>query len=201
MVVILVAAMVCLGLGQRRGVPARAAVLPPPDRHRDRRRRRDRRPRRVHAADDARPVQAANGIVRRWVRRARHGGVPDPRAAPRADGDERGLADVVAHRPGRRRAGEEEGRGMAWLGGCWFASRLVAGLLVHGLGRRIASRGRLHFTSFTSQPTQPPSLRPFRRLAVPPMLLERREQLGRERRRVARRDVRLARAPASASPG
>ena len=41
--------------------------------------------------------------------------LPDPRAAPRADGDERGLADVVAHRPGRRRAGEEEGRGVEWL--------------------------------------------------------------------------------------
>ena len=56
---------------QRRRVPARAAVLPSTDRHRDGCGRRGGRTRRIHASDDARPVQAAHRLVRRGIRRAR----------------------------------------------------------------------------------------------------------------------------------
>ena len=71
MVAILVMAMVCLGLGQRCRVPARAAVLPRPDRHRDGRRGCGRRVGRIHAADDARSIQAVDGILSARLHRAR----------------------------------------------------------------------------------------------------------------------------------
>src|SRR5204862_2819727 len=106
---------------QRRGVPARAAMLPSTDRRRDRHRGRGGRTRRVHSADDARPVQAADGIVRRRIRRAGRGGAPDAAAAPHVDGDERWLADVVARYSKRWCTGAEEGGGVKWL--------LVGGLL------------------------------------------------------------------------
>ena len=95
---------------QRRGVPARAAVLPPPDRHRDGRGRRGGRPGRVHAPHDARSVQAAHRLVRRGVHRARlHGGVRAP-AAALAHGDERELEALVAAVGGGGGAEEKERR-------------------------------------------------------------------------------------------